>query len=261
MTRSRQHGNHEHPEHLTMEQLSALLDKQLSPSEQAFVDAHLHSCKQCRLALADLRATVGLVRAMPQPALSRSFTLPANVTPLPIQAGRQMHRAIEPARRQPVARNGLRRAMRFASAIAAVLGLLFILSGLLPAISLGHLGAATETAAPASSSFQSAERTPALSPHVTTPNLVGTHTAVSTQTGKLGQAGQPGTPPAARTPTHTPLTGKVTPPQDQTLAPPALPPYLDPGTIEGRLSLGLALALLGMIGLLVTRRRYRQVRY
>lgn len=256
MTRS------EHPEHLTMEQLSAFLDKQLPPSEQAFVDAHLHSCKQCRLALADLRATVALVRAMPQPALPRSFTLPANVTPLPIHAGRQMHRAIEPARRQPAGRNGLRRAMRFASAIAAVLGLLFILSGLLPAIPLGQGGTtATGSSAPAFAPNQSDRHTPAISSQAATPAVVGTHILSPTQSGKVGQAGQPRSTPSTAIPTHTPATTRAASPLGRTLAPPALPPYLDPTTIEGRLSLGLVLALLGVIGLLLTRRRYRQVRY
>ena len=256
MTRSEQHG---YKVHLTMEQLSAFLDKQLPPSELAFVDEHLHSCKQCRLALADLHATVALVRAMPQPALPRSFTLPANLTPLPIDAGRQMHRAIEPARRQPAARNGLRRAMRFASAIAAVLGLLFILSGLLPAIPLGQGGTtATGSSAPAFAPNQSDRRTPAISSQAATPAVVGTHIVGTTQSGKVGQ---PRSTPAASIPTHPPATARAAPPLSRTLAPPALPPYLDLATIEGRLSLGLALALLGMIGLLLTRRRYRQVRY
>jgi anti-sigma factor RsiW len=254
-----------------MEQLSAFLDKQLPLQEQAFVDAHLHSCEQCRLALVDLRATVALVRAMPQATLPRSFTLPVTVTPLPIQAAREARQAAEPVRRQPVARSGLRRSLRFASAIAAVLGLLFILSGLLPAIAPGHStgGAATLSSAPQNPSVsKGSQATPAVSDQAASPGLFGTHVAGPTQTGQKGPTGSSpsaGTPVTQKTqpgtPTQAALQGTGSPPRGQTAVPPALPPYLDLGTLEGRLSLGLALALLGMIGLLVTRRRYQRTRY
>src|SRR5579864_8265860 len=70
-------------EHLTTEQLSAFLDKQLTPQEQAFFDAHLQSCQRCQHVLAELRGTVALLHAMPQPPLPRSFTLPVGITQEP----------------------------------------------------------------------------------------------------------------------------------------------------------------------------------
>ena len=66
-------------EHLTTEQLSAFLDKQLTPQEQAFFDAHMQSCSRCQNALGELRRTVVLLHALPQPSLPRSFTLPAGI--------------------------------------------------------------------------------------------------------------------------------------------------------------------------------------
>lgn len=267
MTRSRQHGNYEHSDHLTMEQLSAYLDKQLTPAEQASVDAHLHACEQCRLALADLRTTVGLVRAMPQPTLPRSFALPANITPLPIQPAREERQLHRSARRQPPARNGLRRAVRFASSIAAVLGLLFILSGLLSGVSPGHStsGAASESSAPAAAPAQGARRTPAVSSQAATPGTFGTHVARPTQTEQKDQSASTvsgGTPvPLSGTPTRSSAQGTSNPPQGQLPAPGALPPFLDLSTIEGRLSLGLALVALGIIGLFLTRRRYTRAGY
>src|SRR5436309_2497563 len=66
--------------HLTTTQLSALIDKQLSAQELALCKAHLQSCQQCQSALAGLQQTVALLQAMPEPALPRSFALPAGVT-------------------------------------------------------------------------------------------------------------------------------------------------------------------------------------
>src|SRR5215469_2615502 len=67
-------------EHLTIEQLSAILDKQLSPQEWAVCRAHLSTCQQCQGMLADLRQTSALLHALPQPELPRSFVLPATIT-------------------------------------------------------------------------------------------------------------------------------------------------------------------------------------
>ena len=245
-----------------MEQLSAYLDKQLTPAEQASVDAHLHACEQCRLALADLRTTVALVRAMPQPALPRSFALPANITPLPIQPAREERQLHRPERGQPPARNGLRRAVRFVSTIAAVLGLLFILSGLLSGISPGHTtgGVSSEAEAPVAGPAQSARRTPAVSSQAATPGTFGTHVARPTQTKQKDQSASTasgGTPvPQPGTPTRSSAQGTSNPPHQQLPVPGTLPPFLDLSTIEGRLSLGLALVVIGVIGLLMTRRRY-----
>jgi hypothetical protein len=265
----------EHPTHIPIEQLSAFLDQQLTAEEQATVDAHLRSCEQCRLALADLRATVALVRALPQEAVPRSFALPLNVTPLPIQAARedgrerrdQRHPVSVPARRQsptrpvarPVAHNPFRRSLRFVSAIAAVLGLLVILSGLWSAIPFGHLssGSATEpSSAPAASSNQST----AVIPHVTTPIPEGTRSTGLTQPGQKGKTPitntvRPGTP----TQTTSSGSGSSGNTQQVPTSPSfSLPSLLDLSTIQSRLGLGLALVVVGIIGLLLTRRRYHR---
>jgi|GEM_PF-473438 len=117
--------------HLTTEQLSALLDGQLSSDEQARLQTHLHACQQCQLRLADLRQTVALLHALPQPSLPRSFTLPVDdavVTPISAHSQRaaQLRRSTRPGY--------IRTTMRTLSAIAAVLGIVFLLSTALPLV-------------------------------------------------------------------------------------------------------------------------------
>ena len=55
--------------------LSAYVDQQLSEGEQVRLQAHLQRCAACTGELEELRATVTLLRRMPQPALPRSFLL------------------------------------------------------------------------------------------------------------------------------------------------------------------------------------------
>lgn len=65
-------------EHLTDEVLSAYLDDSptsLLPMARAYTDAHLAECAECRTALADLEATLSMLRALPQVELRRSFIL------------------------------------------------------------------------------------------------------------------------------------------------------------------------------------------
>ena len=63
-------------QHLTTARLSALIDGQLSPEEQTQSETHLQSCPVCQQQLAELRQTVALLHALPQPPLPRSFVLP-----------------------------------------------------------------------------------------------------------------------------------------------------------------------------------------
>lgn len=264
----------EHPTHIPIEQLSAYLDQQLTPEEQATVDAHLRSCEQCRLALADLRATVALVRALPQEAVPRSFSLPLNVTPLPIQAtqdGRerrdQRQPVSVPARRQPhaqpiarpVARTPFRRSLRFISTIAAVLGLLVILSGLWSAIPLGLPGSGGATESSSSAPVASSNQPTAVIPHVTTPVPEGTR-AIGSTPGQKGKTPITNTVrPATPTRTSSPGSGTFGNHQQVPVSPPfSLSSLLDLSTIQSRISLGLALVVVGIIGLLMTRRRYRR---
>ena len=238
---------HEHLRHLTTEQLSAYLDKQLTPQEQAAFDAHISTCPQCQQALAELRSTVTLLRAMPRVDVPRSFTLPTPIRPVPLQAARVN---TEPPRRQPVPHYRMRRAVQAVSTLAAVLGFLFILSGFLTSVHFTSGGGATS----ASPAFTSQDTQPTKStaaaaeqPGRGTPNV-----------GKVNGSPTKTPIPARSTPAATPATNTGSPPPaDQT---PTFPPALDPGRSEGRFSLGLLLLLFGIIGLLTTRRR-RVLRY
>ena len=53
--------------------LSAYLDQELAPAEQARVSAHLEGCGRCAKQLADLRATATLMAALPALRPSRSL--------------------------------------------------------------------------------------------------------------------------------------------------------------------------------------------
>src|SRR3954470_14351031 len=57
------------------ELLSAYLDGQVTPSERAAVEAALAADPSVRARATDLRATVALLRALPQPVPRRTFIL------------------------------------------------------------------------------------------------------------------------------------------------------------------------------------------
>jgi hypothetical protein len=61
--------------HLDVDTLSAYLDQQLPPAELTAIRAHLATCPECGRELAELRATVALLRELPQYAPRRSFQL------------------------------------------------------------------------------------------------------------------------------------------------------------------------------------------
>jgi anti-sigma factor RsiW len=68
-------------------ELSAYIDGALAPAAQAAVRGHLDTCGLCRAHVAELRATVALVRALPDPVPSRRLvprlaTAPAWLAPL-----------------------------------------------------------------------------------------------------------------------------------------------------------------------------------
>ena len=238
---------HEHHGHLITGQLSAYLDKQLTPQEQAAIDAHISTCPPCQQALVELRSTVALLRAMPSVDVPRSFTLPAPIRPVPVQAARVN---TEPPRRQPVPHYRLRRAVRAVSTLAAVLGFLFILSGFLTNVHLAGGGVTTSSGSPAFSS----QNTQTTKPTSGAAEQTGRGTP---NVGKVNGSATKTPVPAHSTPTATPAanTGS-THTTDQA---PTIPPVLDLSRSEGRLSLGLLLLLFGIIGLLTTRRRRRIV--
>lgn len=57
--------------------LSAYLDDELKESERKLVERHLSSCHGCTQELESLRATVGLLKSVPQASPGRSFLVPA----------------------------------------------------------------------------------------------------------------------------------------------------------------------------------------
>jgi hypothetical protein len=61
--------------HLTLEQLTAYLDGDVTTGERDRLDEHLRSCGECRRELASLRATVVLLRSLPTYRPRRSFQL------------------------------------------------------------------------------------------------------------------------------------------------------------------------------------------
>lgn len=236
-------------EHLTTGQLSAFLDKQLTPQEQAFFDAHLQSCQRCQHVLAELRGTVALLRAMPEPPLPRSFTLPAGISQTPVARPQPLPL---PAQQRRVPRYILQRSVRAVSTLAAVIAVLFILSSLLPLLSFHGGGAATISAGSASTTGNEPN-------HAAQGNTLPQSPQVQHGTPIMGtrQSSTPVRSPVASTPAPAPTSTSAseTTLQGNTPPPPALPPYLDIGQPEGRLLLGALLLLLSIAGLIATRRR------
>lgn len=141
---------HESPEY-RQEQLSAALDGMLAPEEQAALDAHLAGCETCTREMEELRQVRMLLRAMPEPALPRSFLLLPTEGELaaPQRAARTAERApatttnITPLR-QPTRRSTRTlQVTRWVGTIAAVLGMALFLGTL-----VAHQGASYNASAP-----------------------------------------------------------------------------------------------------------------
>lgn len=223
--------------HLTTEQLSSLLDGQLSSDEQARLQTHLHACQQCQFRLADLRQTVALLHALPQPSLPRSFTLPVDdAVVTPISAHSQRATQV----RRPARPGYIRTTMRTLSAIAAVLGIVFLLSTALPLVQGQSVQFSASKAQPARSTgagstnpsqatrngLPADKATPqtALTPHATTPH-------------------------ATATPEATAQARQVQP------GPPVPAPFLDLNNGGERTLLGLVLLIAGLLGFILFSRR------
>lgn len=229
--------------HLTTEQLSAYLDRRLSPAEQVACKAHIESCRQCQGALTGLRQTAALLRSMPQPPVPRSFALPTGVTYLQEPAAPQVEPA-HPRRRWP---NYVRRSLRAMSTIAAVIGFIFLLSGVLPM--LLHGGGATTSATMAPSSGNASQ-----------PQLAATNNAATTTGPAKPATNDKLTPGRSPTPGKTPTVATASPAvadhqlnKTTSQAPPA-PPIIDLNDPLARQGVGFTLLILGVVGVIVTRR-------
>ncbi len=244
----------QHDGHLTTEQLSAFLDKQLSRQEQLDWNAHLRACQQCQRRLADLRQTVALLHALPQAELPRSFVLPTSTTLAPERPLHPLHqgapvseagRLITPIavahRRRP---SFLQRSVRVLSTIAAVVGFFLILSGILVSAHIGGGASSTLSTAPGGAGHAPNSSSATL-PKAGQPNQT-TNAASTAGPEKPGAS----TPQATRIPTEVvkPAPSAV-PSQDHQVS---LPPVLNLSTSEGQEGVGLILLVLGFLGLIVT---------
>lgn len=238
--------------HLTTEQLSALLDREASAEEQAQWEAHMSTCPQCQQALTALRQTVALLHALPQPKLPRYFVLSMEVaepSPQPVMAAPT---PLRPTRRRmnPYVRGVL----RTVSALAAMIGIVFFLSGILPSLVHGGGTAASSTttgssvAAPTNGSTGGSigAKTPtAEHAHNLAPSVTATAIATAAAT-EVVQPQLPGT-------TAKQIAGvdQQTPSGDFTFL------IFNLSTPAGRVGLGMILVLLGGMGFILFRRSQR----
>jgi hypothetical protein len=218
-----QHDN----EHLTTAQISAYIDKELTPDELAFCNAHLPTCQTCRTLLTDLQFTSSLLHKLPQVAVPRSFVLPAQPTALP--------QGITSLQRQtPRAYPLWKRSLQAVSTLAALLGLVFILLGAFTALPSGSSQVATTASSSGQSSTAQPRSIQTPVPGISaTPQVVHRHANVA-PTAKSGTA------------------------QQSPTASPGLPAILDLTQPLGRLGVGALLLLLGIVGFLLTRTRSRR---
>jgi len=178
---------HKQPDILE-ERLSAYLDDMLDADERAELEAHLATCDTCQRQLAELRQVRALLRAMPQPALPRSFALPVeeeSAAAVPAQSPATPIPLRPTTRRQRVAR--MARAAQWLGTVAAVLGLAILISAAVLGVRGGSQassaalsgGGATTTNAPAYTSDNSGAKS---SPAATQFTMSTTPTAIATAT-------------------------------------------------------------------------------
>ena len=171
------------------ERLSAYADGELPATEAQHMEAHLAGCESCRRELAELRQIRALLRALPAPRLSRSFTLPVT-GPVPVAAA-VARRERELRSRSPV----VARAVQWMGGVAAAAGLALVLGSALAGFG-GHSNASTARMPPASGAYHA----PA-SPGATGPQgaAVGPHNTAESQSASKTPTAQPTETPAPST--------------------------------------------------------------
>lgn len=242
----------QHDQHLTNEELSALLDEQFPSEVQEAYRAHVQTCERCQQALAGLRQTVALLHALPQPALPRSFVLPVSLKAASTTE-HNLHLATAQQQNSSVRRSpgSLRGVLQFVSGLAAVVGIIFIISGLL-ALSSHPLGATTSAQSTSNAQNVSAGRVPAAGSGVQTPT-----DAIVTLT--PGHGLQPDARPhVVAAPTAN--AGNQTA-YGENNSSPFLPVLLffDLSTAGGRMGLGLFLVIAGGISLAFLAQRRKRL--
>ncbi|MGH2508116.1 MAG: anti-sigma factor family protein [Ktedonobacteraceae bacterium] len=229
-------------EHPTIAQLSAYLDQELTTDELALYATHVHTCQACQSELVDLRFMATLLHNMPQVEVPRSFVLPTNLIVLPTTPVSET----QPSRQ---GRSFMKRTLRTLSTLAAVIGLFFILAGALTSLPGSGNNSPAITTAPYVNSTHTPIQGSSTASNILTP--LATATKHAEQPTLTRTANQARTPPATAntSPSQTPTFGSGVDTQQ-----PNLPAVLDPGQSTGRLSIGVILLLLGMLGILWTRR-------
>jgi anti-sigma factor RsiW len=248
--------------HLTTEELSALLDNQLAQDEAgADYRDHLASCQQCQQELADLKQTVRLLHALPPPPLPRSFVLPAGIAqPAPESTEAQNEPNIHilrstnnSPRRARTRTSAGRRIFSLVGTLAAVVGILFVLSGFVPFAS----PAASNSASVASSAPNPGKQE----------NTAGSANGAANPSTSAGAGAQSSTPAAeqphnlqpnqAAAPTQTQNDTGLQPAErqetEQQPAPPPASSLLDWGATGTRIGLGILLFIAGMMGIALGR--------
>jgi anti-sigma factor RsiW len=188
---------------LQRERLSAYLDDELDAAEREPLERHLAQCEECRAALAELRQTRALLRALPAPTLPRSFALPIE-TPANVRSIAQT--PTTPARIR--ARNGTasRLAQRIGS-LAAAVGVVLLLGSWIVGLHGGPSGASSASRASqgGAAARQNTQLTTAGAPATHTPPVFAGSTRgadVATNAGATPAATQP-TATATAEPTTT----------------------------------------------------------
>ena len=239
--------------HLTTEELSSSLDGQLTETEQAQRDEHLKTCEECQLKLADLRETVAVLHALPQPRLPRSFVLSAEAVATPLTAHREERGAPQTIskrrRRWPTY---IQTTIRTMSTLAAMVGIVLVLAGLLSVVPHGGGAAATSgsvpMAAPAAASTANSEHSSSGS---TTQSQAKTAPSATT----TAKTFAPNAPTPTAQPTSPPENTGMQQPQDTSVPEARLPAFLDLNTAAGRTSLGILLLVLSIVGFVLLARQ------
>ncbi len=224
-------------QHLTTARLSAFIDGQLSPEEQTQTEAHLQNCAVCQQQLAELRHTVALLHALPQPPLPRSFVLPTAEPALASSKATPSARLLFPV--TPLPRKSgwppyITGAIRTVSSLAALIGIVFLLSGLSGMVTLHGGTTNSGTSTTASNGSSSGGSTPQNIPH-----LVGTTYQGMTPS----PTSTPGSSVTGRDPNGHPVVQQN-----------PLQSFFSVDMIGTRALLGTLLLVLGIIGFIILRR-------